>query len=98
MSAANVVRSHPNGAMLTAWVSPASRRNELDGYYGDSLRIRVKAPAERGQANRAVIDLLESALQCRVRLVGGAGSRRKRLVASGLTTAELISRLDRLTN
>lgn len=98
MSAARIVRSHPDGAMLTAWVTPAARRNELAGYYGDALRIRVTAPAERGKANKAVIELLEKALGCRVRLIGGAGSRRKRLVAPGLTPEELIGRLDSAAN
>jgi uncharacterized protein (TIGR00251 family) len=98
MSATKIVRSHPDGAMLTAWVTPASRRNEIAGYYGDALRIRVTAPAERGRANTAVIELLEKSLGCRVRLVGGAGSRRKRLVARGLTPAELIDRLDQVGN
>ena len=98
MSAAEVVRSHPDGAMLTAWVTPAARRSELAGFYGDAIRIRVTAPAERGRANRAVIELLEKQLRCRVRLIGGAGSRRKRLVAPGLTEDELIARLDGAAN
>ena len=98
MSATNIVRSHPSGAMLTAWVTPGARRNELAGYYGDALRIRVTAPAERGRANKAVIELLEKSLGCRIRLIGGAGSRRKRLLAPGLTAGELVSLLDSATN
>ena len=98
MSASEIVRSHPDGAMLNAWVTAGARRTELAGYYGDALRIRVTEPAERGKANKAVIALLEKSLACRIRLVGGAGSRRKRLVARGLSPSELIERLDRVAN
>lgn len=95
MSAAQVVRSHPDGAMLTVWVTPGARRTELAGYYGDALRVRVTAAAERGRANKAVIELLERSLDCRIRLAGGAGSRRKRLVAVGLTVRDLTARIER---
>lgn len=84
--------------MLIVWVTPAARRTEIAGYYGDALRIRVTAPAERGKANKAVVELLEKSLGCRIRLVGGAGSRRKRLVARRLAPAELIDRLEQITN
>ena len=98
MTAADVVRSHPAGAMLTVWVVPGARRTEVVGFHGDALRIRVVAPAEDGRATKAVIDHLSGQLGVLLRLASGARSRRKRLVAPGLTVVELAARVDRLVN
>ncbi|MDJ0925500.1 MAG: DUF167 domain-containing protein [Acidimicrobiia bacterium] len=98
MTAGRVVRAHPSGAMVTVWVVPGARRTEVVGYHGDALRIRVAAPPERGRATRAVIDHLSDRLGIGLRLAGGAGSRRKRLVAPGLSVDELAERVDRLVD
>lgn len=79
--------------MLTVWVVPGGRKDEIVGYYSGALRVRVTAVAEKGRANKAVIALLEQALDCRLQLAGGAGSRRKRLVAPGVDPDDLIVRL-----
>jgi hypothetical protein len=98
MSAEEMVTSYPGGSMLTVWVVPGARRNEIVGFYAGALRVRVTAPPEKGRANKAVIALLEDALHCRLRLAGGAGSRRKRLVAAGVSPEDLISRLGNVGN
>lgn len=98
MSAREIVRSHPDGSLITVWVVPGARRDEIVGYYAGALRVRITAVAEKGRANKALLAFLEKALGCRLRLVGGAGSRRKRVVAVDLSTDDLISRLDEAWN
>ena len=98
MSASTVVRSHPDGALVTVWVVPGAKRTEVVGYHGDALRVRVAAAPERGRANKAVIVLLERLLGSRVRLAGGAGSRRKRFVVVGVAANDLVSQLRQLVN
>jgi uncharacterized protein len=98
MSAREVVRSHPDGSLVTIWVVPGARRTEIVGYYAGALRVRVAAVAEKGRANKALLEFLEGTLGCRLRLIGGAGSRRKRVVAIDLSADDLISRLDRAWN
>lgn len=98
MSASNVVSSHPNGALLTIWVTPGAKRTEVVGYHGDALRVRVAAAPERGRANKAVIALLERLLDSRIRLAGGAGSRRKRLVVVDVAPDDLVAKLQLLVN
>jgi uncharacterized protein len=98
MSAREVVRSHPDGSLITIWVVPGARRNEIVGYYAGALRVRITAVAEKGRANKALLAFLEKTLGCRLRLIGGAGSRRKRVVAIDLPAEDLISRLDKAWN
>jgi hypothetical protein len=45
--------------------------------YGDSLKVRVTAPPERGKANQAVEKLLSSATGMAVRVISGHSSPRK---------------------
>ncbi len=78
-------RVHPDGTEVVVWVVPGASRSEVVGLHGDALRIRVAAPPEGGKANKSVIRLLAGVTGVRVRLVSGAGSRRKRLVLEGLS-------------
>ena len=98
MQPSPLVRDHPDGAMVTVWVVPGAKRTEIVGTHGDALRVRVAAAPERGRANKAVVALLEEAIDCRMRLAAGAGSRRKRLVAVGLTPDQLAARIRQLPN
>ena len=43
-------------------VRPRSKRAALIGVHAGALRIAVTAPPERGQANRAVLELLAEVL------------------------------------
>ena len=83
---------------MTVWVVPGAKRSQVVGYHGDALRVRVAAPPEKGRANRAVIDLLEDLLGFRLRLMSGAGSRRKRFVVVGVAPSEVSARLAEIAN
>lgn len=98
MSAAQVVRSHPDGSALTVWVVPGARRTEVVGYHGDALRVRVAAAPQKGMANKAAAELLGRFLGAKVRLAAGATSRRKRFVVVAVNTETLIGRLESLVN
>lgn len=39
-------------------VRPAARKNAVVGPHGGALKVSVTAPAERGKANEAVVELL----------------------------------------
>jgi uncharacterized protein (TIGR00251 family) len=98
MGRADFVKGHPEGAIFDVWVVPGASRTEIVGIYGNALRVRVAAPAERGRANRAVTDHLQAELGVRVRLIGGASSRRKRFLAPRSEVAQLRSRIESLLN
>jgi len=44
-------------------VVPSSSKDCVAGRLGDSLKVKVKAPPEKGKANKAVIKVLEKTLK-----------------------------------
>jgi uncharacterized protein (TIGR00251 family) len=78
-------------------VQPKASRNEVLGYSGDALRLRVTSPPERGKANEAVVSLLAEALglaKSQVRIVRGHTSRDKLMLVALLTPEEVQQRLE----
>jgi len=83
-------------AVLTVKVAPGARKDEITGWMGDTLKLRVAAPPEKGRANAAVVALLARTLSTgrdRIVIVAGAGSRRKRVRIEGLSPEEVRGRL-----
>ena len=77
-------------------VTPRAGRDEVAGWQGDELRVRLRAPPVEGQANEALRRLLASRLDLplsNIELVTGATARLKRLRVSGLSLAEVRRRL-----
>jgi uncharacterized protein (TIGR00251 family) len=65
---------------LAVRVQPGASRDEIVGWQGAALRVRVSAPPRDGRANAAVARLLATALgvaPSTVELVRGAGGRDK---------------------
>jgi uncharacterized protein (TIGR00251 family) len=81
---------------LRVKVVPGSSREGIAGWLGDSLKVRVQAPAERGKANAAVERIVAEALgvpETCARIVMGRGSARKLIEISGLSESEVHRRL-----
>lgn len=81
---------------LNIKVSSKSRRSGINGWIGDTLKLRVTAAPERGKANQAMRALLAEVLgiaKQRIRLVSGAGSTRKLVEIDGLDMTEVRRRL-----
>ena len=77
-------------------VVPKSSRNGIAGWMGDTLKVWVTAPPERGKANVAVQAVLADALGVSresIRLVAGLKSSRKVVEIEGLAAAEVHRRL-----
>jgi hypothetical protein len=81
---------------LPVKVIPGSSRSGVAGWLGDTLRVRVTAPAERGKANAAVESLLSEVLGLSsggARIVSGGSSPRKTVEIVGLSESEARRRL-----
>ena len=73
----------PDGALiLHIHVQPGARRTEVAGPHGDSLKIRVAAPALEDRANDALVEFIAEKLGVAKRdvsIAAGARSREKRV-------------------
>ena len=81
---------------LSLKVVAGASRNEVVGWLGECLKVRVTAPAEGGKANAAVKQILAAALQipkAAIDVVAGNTSPRKVIEISGLSEAEVGKRL-----
>ncbi len=68
--------------IISVKVTPRAHKNEVVGWDGEVLKIRVRAVPEKGGANEAVLALLADYLgvpKSSVRLIGGGSSRLKRI-------------------
>ncbi|MGB5426893.1 MAG: DUF167 domain-containing protein [Gammaproteobacteria bacterium] len=77
-------------------VVPGSSRDGISGWLGDSLKVRVRAPAEGGRANAAVIKVLARGLDVPLQtleIVSGAASARKVIEVDTLSEDEVRQRL-----
>ncbi len=66
---------------------PRSSRDEVVGWLGDSLKVKVKAPPEKGRANEAVVALLADRLgvdASSIAVVSGHGSPAKVVAVDGM--------------
>ncbi|HEX2655078.1 MAG TPA: DUF167 family protein [Xanthobacteraceae bacterium] len=80
-----------DGLLVHVRATPKAGRNSIDGIETRSdgqvvLKVRVRAAPSDGEANAAIIGCLAKLLDLapsRIRLVGGATSRQKRLKVEG---------------
>jgi uncharacterized protein YggU (UPF0235/DUF167 family) len=84
-------RTTPTGITIALRVTPRGGRDDIDGVETLSdgrsvLKVRVRAIADGGEANRAVTELLAKRLgvpRARLRILSGATSRLKQLAVDG---------------
>lgn len=65
---------------LSVRVTPNAKRDEIVGWRGEVLRVKVRAPAVGGRANAALTDLLAETLRIprsSISILSGAASRMK---------------------
>jgi uncharacterized protein (TIGR00251 family) len=82
----------PEQALLPVRVQPRARRDEVVGWQGATLRVRVTAPPAEGRANHAVIALLAETLglpRSSIGLVSGAAGRDKLVRIAGHSLPEV---------
>lgn len=78
---------------------PNAPRNEIVGWLGSALKVKVHAPAVEGKANDELIDFLSAKLGVHrrsVTLLRGDKSRQKVVQIDGLDLAEVKTRLGSL--
>ena len=74
--------------LLNLKVSPGASGNKIMGWNAGTLKVRIKAPPEKGKANKKLIRFLAKLLgtaPANLDLVSGESSRNKRLRIRGMT-------------
>lgn len=77
---------------IAVHVTPKSGRDEIAGWRGGELQVRVTAPPEDGKANAAVCKVLAKALgvpKSAVRVTRGESSRHKQVVIDGVSEGDV---------
>ena len=90
------IKETKKGVQFAVRVIPGASKNEVAGIQDDALKVKLTAPPVEGKANRACVDFLAKLLGLRrsaLSITSGEKSRKKTISASGLTAAELQSRL-----
>lgn len=71
---------------------PNSAKDEIKGWLGDSLKVRIQAPPTDGKANERLCAFIAEELSLpkgAVTLVLGASARQKRLSIQGLSEEQV---------
>ena len=74
-------------------VSPRSSKNEIVGFEGENLKVKVKSPPVDGLANRDLIKLMSKHLNIskeRIEIISGHKSRLKALKFYGINKEDLL--------
>lgn len=90
------IRESRAGTTFFVRVQPRAKRNALVGEIGDALKLALTAPPVEGKANEACIAFLADLLdvpRSSITIAAGETSRNKLIRISGLTAAQVASRL-----
>jgi uncharacterized protein (TIGR00251 family) len=93
------IAEHPEGWTIPVRAQPGARQTRVVGEQAGALKVAVTAPPEDGRANKALREVLRTALalkRSQLELLAGAASRDKRFLVRGLTRTELEGRVRRL--
>ncbi len=86
----------PFSCRLAVKVIPGASRNEVCGWLGETLNVKLSAPPVEGRANDALIEFLAGKLglpRRAVALVRGETARQKLVRIDGLALAEVKGRI-----
>jgi uncharacterized protein (TIGR00251 family) len=67
-------------------ITPNAHKNEIVGWQGDVLKVKIEAPPEKGKANDLLIEFLAetfSLAKQNIRIVSGHTSRLKKVEING---------------
>lgn len=82
--------------ILQIRVQPRAAKNEISGWKGEALYVRLTAPPVDGAANKAIVEFIAEQLNVKrhqIRLISGDKSRDKTLEVEGLSQDEIFMRL-----
>ena len=89
------------GVMLRLHVQPRSSKNQLVGFQGESLKVKLCSPPVDGAANKHCCEYLAKLFglsRSRVELIAGEKARQKRVLLHGVDLASVEKTLREILN
>ncbi|MBR6387224.1 MAG: DUF167 domain-containing protein [Thermoguttaceae bacterium] len=92
-----LLETRAEGVVLPVKAQPGSGRNELRGLQDGALKVCVTQIAEKGKANKAIVEFLAKALKLRksqIELCSGELSSQKKFLIKEIGEAELRAKIE----
>lgn len=99
--ARELVIGKENAVEIFLHCQPGAKKTEVQGTYGDRLKIRLAAPPIEGRANEALISWLSKTLgisSSKIELLSGDTGRQKRLRILGVNLENIKSLILKVSN
>src|SRR5436190_16290907 len=87
---------HPAGVVLPVKAQPGAGQNAIRGEQNGMLKVSVTQVAEKGKANKSLIDVLAKGLglkRSQIELIAGELQPQKRFLVRGATREDLAERI-----
>ena len=84
------------GVIIDVRAAPRSSKSGVEGEIAGALKVKIRSAPVDGKANKELIEVVASCLEIpnsRVSFKSGETSKTKRLLLSGLTKDDVLSRL-----
>lgn len=84
-------------AKLLLRIIPNATKTQIVGWYGEQLKVRVKAPPEKGKANKEIVAYIAKLLNLSVNdlnIITGQTSQNKCLEVNGLSQKQLLKKIE----
>lgn len=90
------IKKTDNGLVIPVKVVPGSSRSRIAGLLGDSLKINLAAPPEKGKANKQIVKFLANLLnhpKSAITIISGSHDPHKQILIADMTAHELLTHL-----
>jgi uncharacterized protein (TIGR00251 family) len=87
---------HPEGIVLPVRAQPGAGKNAIRSEQNGMLKVSVTQVAEKGKANKSLIEVLAKALglkRSQIELIAGETQPQKRFLVRGVSREELTERI-----
>jgi len=93
------VSTQESEASILVRASPNAARNQVVGFTGKALHVKVAAPPVKGKANKELISYLSQILNVskgRIRIIKGHTARNKVIAIDGISQQEITELLSHI--
>ena len=90
------IRETANGLIINVKAVPGSEKTQVSGIQENVFKIRINAQAEKGKANKELIEFLSDLLEIRkldIEIMKGETARHKQVLIKGIKKEEFFAKI-----